>query len=152
MKTIKQFIRGTPSIALQMMLDGLLKQSRRRNFRIAMTTFGNQDIIHDKLICLGCAATCTIQQITNHNFTPEEIYSTGKRAKALGFDEYDLEVFERAMNDARQGDLVSLFSYCGKMSYLRPLFQNRFILHTQDWKNQVPNISELIHILKAKGL
>ena len=50
--------------ALQAMVDGLKRQSKRKGFMVDMVTFGNVS----PETCYGCAATCTLQEMYGVNF------------------------------------------------------------------------------------
>lgn len=146
--SILKAIKGKPSIALQHMVDGLLKQSRRKKFRIEMGSFGN----YSRGICFGCAATCAIQHITKINFTPDSsILDEDARAMKMKVNNEELNQFESAIDDARFGWLESLFLFCNLPESQSKRFSNSFSLNTDDWKEQIPNIRKTIEELKIAG-
>lgn len=149
MKTIKEILK-VPSAALQAMVDGLRKQSKRKNFRIDMGSFG--EVAITKSLCFGCAATCAAQQIAGKNLTPTNVGTLSKRAKKLNFDVLDLSKFEQAMDHARRGLIGSLFDYFCVAEEHSILFDNRFYLWSDSWEEQLPKVEALIEELKSKGL
>ena len=143
--SILKAIKGKPSVALTHMVNGLLKQSRRKKFQIYMGTFGK----HFRGICFGCAATCTIQNITKVNFTPDNgIYD---RAMKMKTDSLELDKFEMAIDDARSGELRTLFSFCNISEENAKIFNDKFSLNTLDWKEQLPAVKKVISELKKEG-
>lgn len=151
MKTIKELIKSKPSIALQGMVDGLLKQSKRKGFKINMNTYG----VDDFKICYGCAATCTVQQITKHNFKPGEIWLRSHRSQALNVEFDDLYAFEHAVNEARFGDMTKLFVYCDALGFYLSNFgwiDYQFQLMDENWQEQLPAVRRVIKELKKNGL
>lgn len=144
--SILKAIKSKPSIALQHMVDGLLKQSRRKNFRISMGTFGSGD----GKICFGCAATCAIQNIAKINLTPATIDYAWHRAERTNMDFNELDEFEGVINEARSGHLKPLFRFCDIMD--SPIaFEDNFNLWDDDWKQQLPQVRETIAKLKKAG-
>lgn len=146
-QSIKKIVK-TPSAALQFMVDGLRKQSKREDFFVSMSTFGSSD----GETCFGCAATCAIQELTGTNLTVKEINGVEERAKALNFDLGELEHFECCINDAREGVLFNLFSFFGLLDKYESNYDDRFFLGSVDWKNQLTAVEKLIKELKEKGL
>lgn len=152
MKTIKQ-LAPKPSDALQAMVDGLLTQNEREDFKIDMQVFGKID--EAGKICFGCAATCAIQQLTGKNFTPENDAVGNYRIKAdfLEVDKRELGEFEYTMDNARKGDLKELFYFYDlEDNFDFNKYNNRFFLTTVDWEEQLPAIRELIEFLRSEGL
>ena len=147
MKTrqIKDII-SKPSEALQAMVDGLKAQSEREDFVIDMDSYGT----HDYKICYGCAATCTIQQLTGKKLTSKNIDETSDRAKFLKLDEYDLDDFEFIMNNVRSGyyieGLLQYFNITKRVK--RPCFS----LKSHNWKEEIPKVKKYIKYLQEKGL
>jgi hypothetical protein len=144
----------TPSRALEYMIKGLLKQSKRRDFKIRMSTFGYFDK-NDK-VCFGCAATCTVQAIAKKNLTAETIFW---QAETLKFKSKELVKFEIVMDCARQGQLEPLFSFF-KMEYpeivsdyLEAEEENGvdWYLGSSDWRKLLPNYKRLAAFLKEAG-
>lgn len=106
----------TPSRALEYMRDGILRQQKRKKvFRIDMGTFGTWN--ESLEICIGCAATCTIQQIAKKDFTKAfdgKIVQARERRLFLGFEPSQFYKFEFIMNEARSGKYRALFYFFGK--------------------------------------
>lgn len=149
-KKIKKIIK-TPSEALQAMVDGLLKQNKRKTFQVDMGSFGNSFYDGNKNICCGCAATCTIQEVANKNLTAASIVCCEERADFLGFDKYDLEYFEGVIEDARCGMMNSLFDYFRLIKKANKdnidTFPN-FHLTSETWKKEIPKVRKYIKYLK----
>lgn len=145
--SILQAIKGKPSIALQHMVNGLMKQSKRRNFKINMGTYGTS---HGK-ICYGCAATCAIQSVAKINFTPNLIDHTDDRAKRTKTEVNELDAFEGAINQARQGDLGDLFHFCNIQMSEANRFNSYFELEGGNWKKELPKVKKTISQLKKSG-
>ena len=145
MKTIKEII-SKPSEALQAMVDGLKTQSKRKDFKIRMHTFGetNGDI------CFGCAATCTVQQLTGINLTDTNIYLF-QHSKVLNIEKRDIEKFEIAIDGTRKGYLRKLFGYFGIEIPEKYYKRQNFYLGTITWKEELPIVNKLIEELKEQG-
>lgn len=149
MKKIKQYIK-LPSEALRAMVDGLTEQSKRPDFEIDMGSFGEWSDLDGKPVCFGCAATCTIQKITGHNFGLDEIGDREDRAKALKDSEEDLHDFEHAMDSARNGYLSKLFEYFG---YRCPedFVGVEYDLKNYNWQGQLSLVEDVILRLQEEG-
>lgn len=145
-----------PSDAVQAMVDGLLKQSKRKKFVINMGTFG--DFADEHKVCFGCAATCTIQEATKINFTSgvkEHIRSLEGRATILNWDIEDLCLFENAIDSLRLLYIGSLFNYYNINYTLEELniYHSLIVpLHTHAWKEGLHTYKILIKELKKNGL
>ena len=147
MESIKQLIQNKPSIALQAMVDGLKEQSKRKDFKIRMTTFGESN----NKFCYGCAATCTLQKIAGKDLTADNIGLTNDRATFLKFDPIELKSFELAIDEAREGCLYELFNFCGT-AVLNKISYYGFRLKTDDWEEQLPIVEKLIKELQTQNL
>lgn len=146
--SILKAIKGKPSVALTHMVKGLLKQSRRKKFKIYMGTFGKQS----RELCFGCAATCTIQNISKINFIPDSsICSIDGRSAKMKMDYRELDVFEIAIDSARSGDLVPLFRFCSLSEINARKFNNEIDLYTYNWKENLPAVRKVISELKKAG-
>lgn len=148
MINIKETIK-LPSTALQMMVDGIKEQSKRTDFIINMSTYGDAD---NNGICYGCAATCTIQKIAARSISINYIGSVGLRAYDLGFDEDELRWFEDAIDDARAGELGNLFNFFGLEGDHDLNYDDRFFLSNNSFECQLPYVESLIDELKENGL
>jgi len=146
MKSIKEQLK-VPSAALQAMVDGLRKQSKRKDFVINMSTYGESR----GEICFGCAATCAVQQISGINLTVEDIDVANQSLK-LGYDFDHLSAFEMSINAARLGDMYLLFLFFDLVWQYDFDYDERFFLKTENWEEQLPAVEALIAELKEKGL
>lgn len=149
--SILKAIKGKPSIALQMMIEGLQEQSKRKNFKIAMGTFGSSDY---EYTCYGCAATCTIQKMAKKNFTHELITQGTDRAKFINADLDELSRFELAIDLSRKGMLYYLFQFCKipkkNIDVLESTYD--YYLGNDNWKEEIPKVKKVISILKKHNL
>lgn len=143
-KTVK-----TPSNALRYMVEGLIKQSKRDDFMIRMSTYGDDYLT----MCVGCAATCALQQIANKNLIIGTAHSEDKRANYLGFNRQEMEAFEYDIDWARKGDLEEIFSFFGlKKEFDKYIPDIGFTyLNTWDWKEQLPEVRKVIALLESMG-
>jgi hypothetical protein len=146
MISIKEKIQSKPSVALQFMLDGLIKQSERADFKVDMRYFGALF----EGVCCGCAATCAIQELTGINFDSKTIKSVDTRAEAISISESELLLFESAINEVREGCIILLFEFCNlDSSDYKPIFE--LCITTCNWENQLPRVKELIEDLELHG-
>jgi hypothetical protein len=164
---MKQFkdLAPKPSDALQAMVNGLRHQSQRPDFIIKMTTYGDTelDVETGHVFCCGCAATCTLQELGRHNYTPEEMYDTEGRATPLGIERRDLDRFESAIDTARLGSLWDLFVYYygDDVDVPEELLRipativatgdETIYLQTHNWQEQLPDVEAHIARLRAAG-
>lgn len=147
-----------PSDAVQAMVDGLLKQSKRKKFVINMGTFG--DFADEHKVCFGCAATCAIQYITKKNFHPKYGSIKGKsvRAKILNWEYNDLDNFETIIDYVRLGRLYMLFNYYDRNDiinnrYKMKQYQEQLVpLETDTWKKELYRFENLVIQLRKDGL
>lgn len=150
MKSIKE-LAPKPSDALQAMVDGLLAQSKREDFKIEMESYG--EINDHGTICFGCAATCAIQQIAMKNLPIRyEIERRSFRAEYLELGYRELAFFERAINFARIGDLFFIFQFYNLEKEFDNIFNGSYFLDNDNWKDELPKVEKLIAELKSKGL
>jgi len=152
MRKIRDII-SKPSEALRAMVDGLLEQSQREDFLIEMSDWGSAT----EKVCFGCAATCTLQKVAGINLMPgTQRYGVGNldwRSDQLGLDENDVNHFENAMNDARMGDLETLFEYFDiDVQGLGLIRDYEWYLHNDNWRKQLPQVEETIQYLISKGV
>ncbi len=106
MKSLKEMLHKKPYLAVDAMIRGL--DNPPENFVVNMDSFGG--VITG--VCEGGAATLALQKLSNHEFTPEEIYDTRVRSEALGFDYSEVFKFETAMDSLRMGDIGNLADFC----------------------------------------
>lgn len=170
MKKIKDII-SKPSQALRAMVDGLYEQSTKDDFVIDMHTYlGTEDIGferngEEKIVCVGCAATCAVMKLTGTKFDPINVeYNPNVGAleeymsKYYDFSFHDIRQFEQAVNAIRFNcDLSLLFAYFD-ISFFSVPYQ--FLRNTVDAKMDSDNWKEfcslyvepLILQLEAVGL
>ena len=158
LKSIKELC-PKPSDAVMAMVNGLRKQSKRKNFRIRFSSFGSREYADgtDKIICFGCAATSAIQFIANKNFTGEEIDTRAERGEFLGFDKNELQDFEEAIDNLRNGWVRALFffyglNYSDYFALLQPMKERLEDLHDLNWKEEIHHYEDFANKLKEIGL
>jgi hypothetical protein len=142
----------------QAMIDGLLYQSTRPDFAINMETYGG---VYD--ICFGCAATCTIQQVTGFNFTKDNVINYGSRFnryESLGnqsvFKDYlELDKFEKAINSLRNSFVNPICEFL-KIDFdvVCPVaIESRLVrLFNNSWKDDLPKYQEFANKLKELNI
>lgn len=151
MKTFAELCDHKPSVALRAMVTGLINYDQKEGFRVDMTTYGDAR----RGVCFGCAATCTIMELTKTQIPLYQIERANGRASTLGVPIEDLHDFEYVMDEARRGVLSPLFRYLGmkNLYYAEQRWRaTRFNLQTEDWKEQIPDVEELIKELEESGL
>ena len=141
---LKETFRGKPSDALEYMCDGLLKQDKRKDFEIAMSTFGDTD----GEVCFGCGATSAIQEIAGRNLTAENICDR----ELIGFDPIEMFKFEVVINDARLGWLYSLFAFCEVIEVDCQKWMCLWRMDSENWKSCIPTIRKAIREMRAVGI
>ena len=153
MKKITDII-SKPSEAVDAMIAGLRRQSRRKNFEIKMATYGSSV----GKICFGCAATCTIQELAHKNLPPESMSLEMLRAEFLGFNTVDLSEFESVINNLRNGYVYHILSYFEvKQELIDEVQHSSFyitlpVLDTHNWKEKLPPYVKFSKYLKSLGL
>ena len=121
MKT-KEFLGiNQPSQAIFAMCDGIEDALARSDFRIDMDTFGRTE----NNICCGCAATCTLQKLSDLKFNQATIYGAvarftailNKKESSLSWDDFDnLDrhmSFEQAIDALRGCNFHPIFDFFG---------------------------------------
>lgn len=126
--------------AVEAMINGLLTQDQREDFRIDMNSFGRTS----QQICFGCAATCAVQQLVGINLKADTITH---RYETLNVDRGDIYEFEHAINALRMGALGVLFDYFKKPRTLVS-FRRLPILHTYNWRTGIQEYKTLLIALK----
>lgn len=152
---MKHLIRNyvqKPSQLLQLMVDGLNKQSARPDFAIQMDTFGTSR----GSMCYGCAATCALQELAKVSFTTDDINSTEERAEATGFTWFEVDKFELAVEMARVGRLDKMCENAaliieGFPAHL-PFPEKGWWLRNYNWREELPKVESYIELLKSQGL
>ena len=128
---------------LNAMCDGLIHQSKRKNFKVDMDSFGGAD----GMLCFGCAATCALQELHDVNFTVKNIDSLDTRARAvnMGITEDDLDTFEGVVDDARRGNLHWLYTYCGLDLHEAPV--HGWYMINSNWRKEIPKVRRFVEKL-----
>jgi hypothetical protein len=152
--------RMSPSDLLQIAIDGLIENAADPLFKPDMDTYGEKKYG----ICFGCLATCglaklngvlyseTVQKLSELHV--DHFINFSNVASIAGWTQKkrrDLEDYELAIDEARQGDLESLFEFCNIWPDDVRVFRCNFILDTDDWREQLPAVEAKIAELKATG-
>lgn len=132
----------SPADAIGAMIRGLEKAAAREDFHVVMSSFGNTD----GQVCYGCAATCTLMEAAQVEFTPETIHERDK-AIGEGVDWYALRRFENCIDDFRAGDPIGLFKFFGLTT---PNIPSNWYLRDDNWKRQLPAVKRYLAELVAK--
>ena len=140
---LKETFRGKPSDALEYMCDGLLRQDKRKGFKVTMWTYGGAD----EQVCFGCAATSTIQEIAGRNLTASNILNR----QLIGFDSRELNEFELVIDAARKGFLRLLFDFC-EITEVRYREWGNWSMRDHNWKSCIPKVRKAIREMRAKGI
>ena len=154
-KSILRLIEGKPSKAIEGMIRGLENQSKRKDFVVSMSTFGDAATYDG--VCFGCAATCTIQELAQQNLIICNISDEKIRAQALGFEQQELSDFELAIDALRCTDAEPLFIFCGKVEpwgdeIFRHLHVKLEDLSTNMWQERLQPYRDLAAYLSSIGL
>jgi hypothetical protein len=117
----------TAEAAVRAMIAGIKAQVLRKDFYINMNSFGNYHTNQNgngepHILCYGCAATCTMQEIMHRNFTPPEIVGSTNRAMALDVDPSQLSTFEQAVDGMRRGCIGDILVFYHGASGSLPSF------------------------------
>ena len=148
MERMKDFCKK-PSEAIRAMLDGM-QEIPNGDFKLHMDTFGDYSRYSveggHKIVCFGCAATCTIQQATGKlfKFEPTAVYDVVTRSRYLHIDREDLGIFEHAIDDFRTGGVRKLGNYYG-VSLPEPAdFGLDWYMGTDDWQHEVEDVEDYL--------
>ena len=124
MSNLKKEMTGRAGFttAVDAMINGLEKQDNRDGFRVDMAVFGDVSCptAFGKRTCIGCAATCMIQEFFDVDFDVNSIPNEHTRAAAVNLSIDRLLRFEVAIEYLR----------CGYPSKLCDLFR----LDAQDYR------------------
>ena len=123
-KSLRETLKGKPSLAVKVMIKGL--DNPPPNFRIDMDSFG---FVKGNW-CIGCAATVALQEITGHVFSTTEIIDD--RHLALGLQFLDVAEFELALDSFRVSDTRQLGKFCG-VKMPAPAKHLKAIFHKDYW-------------------
>ena len=142
-----------PSVAIWAMINGIWKSDARDDFKINMSTFGD---IADE-VCYGCAATCAIQEITGIEFKSSDIlYTIDNRAEILFGRNYvdylpDLNKFEDAIDEFRNGDPVDLLDLYGIEDEDISYISSNWKLRNNNWRKELIKIEIYVKQLEDRG-
>lgn len=133
MKKVRDIIQR-PSDAVMAMVEGIRKQRKRPDFCLDMDTFG----MAIGGICYGCAATCAVQEIYNHDLNIHEIQSRLLKIRAFDADSIDLADFEKAIDSLRQGIYLPLFDYFDVDKH------DMLVLSKKPWPFHLPHLGSFV--------
>lgn len=159
MTLIKEIITK-PSQAVDAMIAGLRRQSRRKKFLIDMDTYGAYSV--SRSMCFGCAATCALQEIAGKNFVDFfSIRDNALRLKYLGLEEHSdmwYNCFEKAIDELRKGDAERILEYFDVpySLYHEILFSPEHLelscLETHNWRERLGGYTRFSKFLKKLNL
>lgn len=163
MRTFYELCEGKMWRAVEAMIVGLETQSKRDDFRIAMSTFGKAYKKYGKPVCFGCAATCAVQQLTGVNIGVDNI-EPKNHADAIGTLAEDTIDFEGAIDGLRTGYIDGLAEYFkvpsitinhSSLYRLSIQYDGRDylpILNSQDWEKNLHRYRVLLRYLKWRDI
>jgi hypothetical protein len=169
MQTFKELCNGKMHVAVQAMIDGLKTHSKREDFIIKMSTYGE---LSEKNICFGCAATCAVQQLSGVTFTADKIRSKFPAVKGYSIDllpssqavlldmkSSDINHFEESINALRQTGIGPLMTYFGFDDIVKEISIYSFLrenplekLATSNWEKNLEGYQKLADFLKENDL
>lgn len=159
MRKIKDIVQK-PSDAVDAMIKGLIRQSKRKGFKIQMQSYGGYSA--EEQVCFGCAATCTLQEIAGKNLTRSYMVGYNLRLEELelvddssAYDEFD---FEMSIDRLRTGKPEMLLRFFEVDVDLRdqilwsPEAKSLPRMTTGDWKEHLSSYRKFSKYLKKLGL
>lgn len=161
MRTFYELCEGKMWRAVEAMIVGLETQSKREDFIINMSLFGEYS--EKRTVCFGCAATCAVQQLTGINLTASNIRQLGHPA-ALNTEYEDTIAFEGAIDNLRTGYIDELAEYFNLLSVdVRCSALHRLSVHyesidylpmlnSQDWEEKLHRYRVLLRYLKWRDI
>lgn len=152
--TMRRLCDGKMWKAVDAMIKGLKKQSKRKGFIVDMDLFGKYD--YDKHVCVGCAATCAIQHLSGVSFKGNKIEYTDTRSEFVNVTYNDLGTFEYEIDAFRRGYLLGsiggLLLYFNIKKILFPAIMEQFELlpplENDTWKEHLPKYQKFCDYLK----
>ena len=94
-------------------VDTMIKGLKKEWVKVDMASYGYSE----KGVCFGCAATNTLCELTQESFTEYNIEEDA-RGKALFITYAELDSFERAINELRQGHADFFLSHLYDIGHL----------------------------------
>ena len=148
------------SEALQAMVDGLRANAADPSFKVSMNSFGEKKTDN---ICYGCAATCTVASLNGklYSETVRDLGSDQFYGFSFLFDQSKkedrdlkrtLNVFESAIDRARQGGISRLLEFVDGIDPDIFRYDDRFQLLDDNWEQELPKVELLISELREAGL
>lgn len=152
--TMRRLCDGKMWKAVDAMIKGLKKQSKRKGFIVDMFSFGDYD--YGKHVCVGCAATCAIQQLAGVSFKGDKIRYTDARSEFVNVTYNDLQTFQYDIDSFRKGYLNGgiggLLHYFHIKTTLIPEIMEQFELlpplENDTWKEHLPKYQKFCDYLK----
>lgn len=117
-----------PSQAIKAMIRGLKKADKRKDFEVDMETFGQLVNKPDGMVCVGCAATCALQEMAKKRFRPTtgfDVDDLVTRADCLEISPFEVEIFESVIDRLRTGSPDTFIMF----------YMKEFGLSEKDFKN-----------------
>ena len=130
--------------AVAAMLEGLKNQNYREDFTVDMGGWGCvRHVRHrEKPLCVGCAATCALQEYFDVDFNADNISNVAFRAAAVNAYVDDVDGFEEAINTLRVASAKKLGHFCSltraENKFVCDKFENLPYLTTKHWEERLP--------------
>lgn len=150
LKTLK------PSDAVLAMIEGLHDASNLSYFKIDMKTFG-ETIASEHGMCMGCAATAAVMNLSNVNFNSSNIRN---RHSAINCNISTLIYFENAIDFLRLGLVSNFIAVLSKVSCsfnkdkallaVRD-YEHEWCLLNENWKTELTEVNKFYLYLKNHG-
>ena len=127
--------------AVDAMIGGLKSQNKRADFVVDMCSFGEVHYFEGsgRKTCVGCAATCAVQELFNLDFDSTNIGNCSTRAAAINVLEQTAGSFEEAIDDLRIGNVLPLTNFCQLEAYdhlnIEHHFQDTKELTYENWRD-----------------
>ena len=159
-----------PSQVVRAMIDGLNHHCTRDDFEVNMEVFIDKLVY--KNLCIGCAATCAIQEVLNKEITRDDLAREEEfdlKLEANRFDLYShlfhtdhnetnaIMLFESLVEHLRTGDIVGLLQFyeCKQEdidNILDSWEDNLPVLTTRTWEENIKSYELFAKDLEAINL
>lgn len=124
----------------QAMIDGLKNSKKMKDFKVSMDTYGG----NKEGVCYGCAATCTMMELTGKKVKAGEF---GFRSKfsyfTNGLTHRDVYLIESVVDKFRLGCKECLAEYCGVgLQDQKKIPITNWLMATHNWEEELPKVQK----------
>jgi hypothetical protein len=112
MQTLKEFCKNDPAVAIEALIDGLLRHESIDKFQLDFDCYGTLGYWKDEIYYGGISALVLIE-LSDLSFAPGQLESEYSRADLMYTDKRDLMEFEEAIELFRRGMLQPIEEYFG---------------------------------------